>query len=312
MTQSMRGRTPQGSLRESAVHATPGAIRYVNGAIHRRPKAQDPPSARASPAPVRADRDRDRRVLIFGAGRLGLLGFVLGPQVSGELAQARGVEPGERVLLVGNSLTWYNGMPQMIQGLADSDPGAPPMFVVSYTQDGATLQQLSGERRLSDLIAGVRWDDVVLQEQSELLSFTQPQYEQTTVPYARTLSARIAADGARTVLEMTWGYRRATRKTSPGTRIPPCRRGSSRATVSSAASSTPRRPVGLAWRATLWQRPGLDLWADGRHPNRAGSYLTACVLYAELSDHDPRGIPYTGGLDPAEARFFQRIAHTVT
>ena len=252
-------------------------------------------------------------VLMFGAGRLGLLGFVLGPHVSGELAQARGVEPGERVLLVGNSLTRYNGMPQMIQGLADSDPGAPPMFVVSYTQDGATLQQLSGERRLSDLIAGVRWDDVVLQEQSELLSFIQPQYEQTTVPYARALTARIAADGARTVLEMTWGYRQGDPQNFAGDTY-----SAMQARLEQGYGElgreldAPVAPVGLAWRATLWQRPGLDLWADGRHPNRAGSYLTACVLYAELSGRDPRGIPYTGGLDPAEARFFQRIAHTVT
>ena len=185
---------------------------------------------------------------------------------------------------MGNCLTWYNGMTQMIQG-SPTATRAPRRCSWSATpRTGRRCSGFSGERRLSDLIAGVRWDDVVLQEQSELLSFTQPQYEQTTVPYARTLTARIAADGARTVLEMTWGYRQGDPQNFAGDTY-----SAMQARLEQGYGElgreldAPVAPVGLAWRAALWQRPGLDLWADGRHPNRAGSYLTACVLYAELS-----------------------------
>lgn len=250
--------------------------------------------------------------LMLAAGRLGLLGFLLGPQISGELAQARSQEAGVRVLLVGNSFTYYNGMPQMVQGLADSEPGAPRMFVVSYTESGATLEQLSGERRLTQLIAEVPWHTVVLQEQSEMLSFAPQQYERFSLPYAQALSSRITADGGHTALEMTWGYQHGDRQNVPGDTYSGMQErlqeGYDRLGHELNAEVA---PVGVAWREALTERPGLNLWADGRHPNRAGSYLTACVLYAVLSGRDPVGNTYTGSLDADDALFYQRVAWNV-
>ncbi len=251
-------------------------------------------------------------VLILGAARLGLLSFATGPQISGELAQAESRQPGIRVLLVGNSFTYFNGMPQMVQGLADGDAGAPRMFVVSYTQGGATLQQLSAERGLTGLIARVPWREVVLQEQSQMLSLSAPEYDRFTLPYAQALQARIGAGGGRTLLEMTWGYRDGDRQNVPGDSY-----GAMQERLQQGYDAlgrelgAPVAPVGLAWSEALTDRPGLDLWADGRHPNRAGSYLTACVLYAMLSGRNPVGDPYTGGLDAADARFYQGIAWSV-
>ena len=54
----------------------------------------------------------------------------------------------------------------------------------------------------------------------------------------------------------------------------------------------PVAPVGLAWARVRRERPGLDLFAeDGSHPNGAGSYLAACVIYAELAGQSPDGAP---------------------
>ena len=47
---------------------------------------------------------------------------------------------------------------------------------------------------------------------------------------------------------------------------------------------------------------------DGYHPSRAGAYLTACVFYGLLARRDPAESRYTGGLDPAQARWLQGIA----
>jgi hypothetical protein len=59
----------------------------------------------------------------------------------------------------------------------------------------------------------------------------------------------------------------------------------------------------------LVRQRGLDMWAgDGRHPNRAGSYLAACTLYAVLTGRDPAGSSFTDGLPAGQARMLQRIA----
>ncbi len=249
-------------------------------------------------------------VLIIGSARLGLLDFLIGPKVSGELTQVRSSAPGVRVLLVGNSFTSYNNMPHMVQGLADHDPGGgPPLFVVSYTQDGATLKHLSGQRRLTDLIAEAPWDSVVLQEQSQVLSFAPSVVARQTVPYARRLKTEITAAGARTVLEMTWGYAHGDQLNSSSDTYSRMQarleQGYERLGRELGATVA---PVGIAWHAAISLRPDIDLWADDMHPNRAGSYLTACVLYAVLTGRDPTGNPYTGGLSPADARFFQLMA----
>jgi hypothetical protein len=68
-------------------------------------------------------------------------------------------------------------------------------------------------------------------------------------------------------------------------------------------------PVGVAWRNGLRSAPQLDLWVeDGSHPDREGTYLAACVLYAVIFDQSPEGIGYTAGIDNDWGLWFQIIA----
>ena len=47
-----------------------------------------------------------------------------------------------------------------------------------------------------------------------------------------------------------------------------------------------------AWRAARGRFPDLPLVeADGFHPTALGSYVTACVFYAQLCREDPTGLP---------------------
>jgi hypothetical protein len=66
--------------------------------------------------------------------------------------------------------------------------------------------------------------------------------------------------------------------------------------------------IGLV-RAGLGLVPRLDVWVgDGRQPDTASSYLTACVFYAMLTDRDPVGDPFTDGLGSGEARILKEVA----
>ncbi len=214
----------------------------------------------------------------------GLIGIPYGPQAKGDLASARSDRPGHRVLFVGNSLIYWNGMPSMVRRLAEETPGLGPMFVVQYTAPGWDLTRAAKDRGLRALIEDVRWHDVVLQERSDVGE-----------PAFRPLHERIAASGARTMI-----YGPGGRADYPG--------------VLATAWALPAQvaKVGLAFEAAYEADPSLDLIGDGEgHPNRAGSFLMACVYYATLTGRDPRRSGYSGGLDRATSRLLKQVAWSV-
>ena len=54
--------------------------------------------------------------------------------------------------------------------------------------------------------------------------------------------------------------------------------------------------------------PGVSLWAsDGVHPTPAGTYLTACVLYATLTGRSPVGIPGRTVRATTDSRTFRPV-----
>jgi hypothetical protein len=81
---------------------------------------------------------------------------------------------------------------------------------------GWTLRGAAQDDGLAHLIGAVRWDDVVLQEQSQIPSFPQQVVLQETYPFARALADEAARAGGRTILFMTWGYRDGNRSSVPG------------------------------------------------------------------------------------------------
>jgi hypothetical protein len=109
---------------------------------------------------------------------------------------------------------------------------------------------------------------------------------------------------------LTWGYEHGDRRNVPGdtyaamqTRL--------HAGYGAGAAELPASVarVGLAWAAAHRSHPELRLWArDGKHPSRAGSYLAPCVLYAVLSERDPRRSAFTAGLGRGTATLLRDVA----
>jgi hypothetical protein len=251
--------------------------------------------------------------IYVGLAKSGLIRSPFFPKIEGELALAEGDRPGLRVLFVGNSFTYSNAMPTLVQRLAAADAGAPPMFTVAYTAPAWTLRKASRDDGLENLLKDVHWDVVVLQDQSQLLSLPPEWQRREVYPFARVLRREIAFAGGRTVLFMTWAYRDGDEGNFPGDSFDAMQERLARGYAKLGAQlNTPVAPVGLAWAEALRQEPGLDLWAsDGKHPNALGSYLAACVFYRLLSGRDPSGSMFTGEVPPARARFFQEIANEV-
>lgn len=227
--------------------------------------------------------------LYVGFIEAGVIRNPFGPAFRGDLDLVRSDRAGMRVLFVGNSFTYYNSMPALVQQLAAADAGAEPIFAVWYTRPGWTLREASGDDGLEALLKEVRWDTVVLQEQSQL---ALDERHRETDPVVRDLQRRIASGGARTILFMTWWYRADWDLASE--------------------LSVPVAPVAPAWAEAQRRDPGLNLWAsDGRHPGPAGSYLAACVFYATLTGRDPSASSFTAGLGESTAGFLQQVAADV-
>src|SRR5436309_12532982 len=137
------------------------------------------------------------------------------PVPRGDIALAKSTRPGLRVLFVGNSFTFRNALVAMVHDLAVYDRGAPQLFAVEYAAPGWTLEDAAANHGLEHLLDEAPWNIVVLQEQSQLLSFPSAEWQRETYPSAQTLQDRVARDGARILLFMTWGYRLGDRHNLP-------------------------------------------------------------------------------------------------
>jgi len=186
--------------------------------------------------------------------------------------------------------------------------GGYRVHVAMVAPGGWTLADHLQSTETLETIRDSEWDFVVLQEQSVIPSLVNTR-ERQMYPAVRQLHDEIKAAGADTILFMTWGRRNGL--PSEGHRD---------FTSMQAALETGYvkignelnltiAPVGVAWWYGLRSAPQLDLWVeDDSHPNREGTYLAACVLYAVIFGQSPEGIGYTAGIDDDWGLWFQTIA----
>jgi hypothetical protein len=106
--------------------------------------------------------------------------------------------------------------------------------------------------------------------------------------------------GVRPVLFMSWAYKDAPQMTA---------QLADAYTAEANANDALVIPAGLAFAKSIAKRPDLELYQpDKRHPTPAGTYLAAATSFAALTGKSPVGNTYTGGIDPATARFLQTVA----
>ena len=206
-----------------------------------------------------------------------------------------------RALFLGNSYTYVNDLPGVITRLADNARSPVRFETGMLAPPGQTWEGLDADPMV-DTLLGQAWDVVVLQDQSE-----QAWTVDGIKPALVRLAGEITATGARTVLYMTWA--RAPRPGGGAREFAQMmalnRYYERHGEVTGAAVA----PVGRAWERAL-RDPGVTLHdRDGSHPNPAGTYLAACVLYATLTGESPVGLGDAGlGLAPASSARLQQVA----
>lgn len=111
-----------------------------------------------------------------------------------------------RILMLGNSFTFYNDMPDMLAKLTGAE-------VVAHTRGGARLaEQLNPNTKMGsstwDALENEQWDYVVLQEMSNgpLIS------KESFLKSVAGLCEKIRSAGAVPVLYATWAYKKGSDK----------------------------------------------------------------------------------------------------
>lgn len=245
--------------------------------------------------------------LYAGLIKAGLVRSPFAPVAGGNLELARSNRPGLRVLFVGSSLTFENDLPKLVHDLGGE---RTPIYAGSFTAPGWQLRQFAADHELDRLLHDVHWDVVVLQEQSQIPSFSAEDRARDFDPYVARLTDGIRAAAAHPLLFETWAHRTGDRRNvADDTYAAMQQRVAAGYSEAAYATRSALAPVGIAWAEALSRRPQLELWTpDGTHPSRAGSYLAACVFYALLTGRTAVGNTFTDGLEPSQARFLQRVA----
>ena len=184
-----------------------------------------------------------------------------------------------RILMLGNSFTSANHMPETLAGLTGAE-------VVHHTRGGARLaEQLNPGTglgaRTQAALAGERWDYVVLQEMSHG-PISAPDSFFASV---ERLCGQIRGNGAVPVLLATWAYRKGgARLAARGWDYEEMARGLSEAYHRAARENGAL--LADAGRRFYQLSAARELYAaDGAHPNALGSRVAAETLAAAIQQH---------------------------
>jgi hypothetical protein len=224
----------------------------------------------------------------------------------------------KKILFIGNSYTYVNDLPGLVSQLASANGDS--LYYASSTPGGYTFQLHSTNLTTLSSISSMPWDYVVLQEQSQIPSFSPAEVDTEMFPYAIILDSLIHANNSctQTIFYMTWG-RKYGDASNCAFYPPVCTYQGMQERLRESylliADSVHARvsPVGISFRNCIAADSTLELYqTDYSHPSLAGSYLAACTFYASIYKRSPIGNTFIAGLDTATAAFLQNIAsHTV-
>jgi hypothetical protein len=235
--------------------------------------------------------------------------FVVAACLSAGTTQPHLSGRGTPILFIGNSLTYLNDVPGIVQAfaaargdsLAVETVAFPDYALIDHWNDGAGRGTARGE------IAASKWKFVVLQQGPSSVVVNRDTLRLST----RLFAPGITQAGGVPALFSAW---------PTNDRLQDFPAAIQSYTLAASDVTGVLLPVASAWLAA-WQRsPTLTLYSDGLHASVAGSYLSALAIYAVVVHKTPIGLPSSlilrsGArvvLDSATAATLQTAAASVT
>ncbi|MEK6301466.1 MAG: hypothetical protein AABO41_12150 [Acidobacteriota bacterium] len=183
-----------------------------------------------------------------------------------------------RVLFIGNSLTYSNDLPAIVEAFAKAT-GQRPLACKTVAFPDFSLEDHWNKRDALKAIMKGHWDYVVLQQGPSASN----EGRALLLEYSRRFAQETRKIGGRPALYMVWPSR-------------------SRMQDFKGVSESYRQaaedidglvfPVGEAWLCAWKTDSAIALYSgDGLHPSTAGSYLAGLVIYEQLYNRSPLGLP---------------------
>jgi hypothetical protein len=186
--------------------------------------------------------------------------------------------PGKHVLFIGNSLTYVNNLPGIVEALADS-AGQPLLETAMVAFPDYSLEDHWSDGRAAQTIKKGGWHVVVLQQGPSSVEANR----QLLIQFTKAFDELERGIGARSAMYMVW---------PTSDRQQDFDRSSESYRLAAEAVNGLLFPVGDAWRDAWKRDASMPLYAsDGLHPSIEGSYVAALVIYAVLYGKSPVGLP---------------------
>lgn len=216
------------------------------------------------------------------------------------------------ILFIGNSFTHMNDMPSIFNKIAIAKEKT--IHVEKNTQAGASFRVHTSRIEMFGKIKSRQWDYIVLQGYSREFCHPREIIDTASIPYLDQIIDSIQFNHACTnlLLYNTWGYKNGyIEKEELNTYDKMQDSIICGYKYISEKYSIPIVPVGMVWKYVRQNYPNVNLYIeDDAHPNRLGSYLSACTFFAAIFNESPEGV-LTSTISKENADIIQKSAAEV-
>jgi hypothetical protein len=190
--------------------------------------------------------------------------------------------PTKTLLVIGNSRTSQNNMPQMLRTIADADHYPEKIQFKMATVNGSTLETLWQTPRLQTLLSA-QYDGAIVQGESRAQSTDE--LAKSYLAYGQKLLPAIKLRSGQLRLVVNWAYDPVLYQATSANRNEHLERMQYEQLLLAKRTGAKPLNIGLLWERVHAAQPQIVLTTDGNHPTVAGSYLFALLLYGDLSTH---------------------------
>ena len=213
-----------------------------------------------------------------------------------------------KILFIGNSLTYYNNMPEMFSSLCSE--AKDDVIVERWTSAGTPLRYFSRDEQTFDKIRTDKWDYVILQS-DDITAFDDMYHIEMDAIQRLKDVIKTNCASTKIIYEMIWGLKDGVTVSGEGyySYLDYINKIYNGTLYIADEMDLIIAPVGWAWKSVINQNPNIELFSgDKAHPSLKGSYLAACVFYSTIFNESVENNNYHNTLVSSEASFFQKVA----
>jgi hypothetical protein len=210
-----------------------------------------------------------------------------------------------KVLFIGNSFTFYNDLPMLLQEMGEGKCECD-----SITRGAAYLKYYQNpedelRKKFDDIYPANEWDYVILQEQSSWPSRDRANHLES-VAYMKEL-----IDHSKIMIYATWSYKQGSEKLADsGFGYDEMYEKQTEAALAATEMVDGIYvPAGTAFRIAEERYPEMNMYhPDCYHPSPRGSYLVACLFSYKLFGECTSVVPSTLNIPAEDAQKLRDLA----